>query len=404
MKRVVITGLGIVCSMGRGKDQVWRSVEDVRRAFSSLDLFDGAAVSRALVGEVSSEGLEECGSGGSRLDRMLSVALDEALSQAGLLGDGALSRFGVATGNCNGGMLETEAWYQRQILAGEEPLSAAPVLRLPTSVCTDRLAAVVGARGPRISVATACSSSASAIGLASERIRDGEVAGMIAGGGDPLCRLTFAGFAALRLLDPEGCRPFDGSRKGLTLGEGAALLVLEERDRALQRGARPMAEILEYGASCDAHHMTACHPEGRGMKAAMAEALRRSGLEPSQVDYINAHGTATLANDAAEGRAIADLFGEEGPAVSSTKSMHGHLLGGSGAVEAAMTLLCLARESLPPTAGTDEMDPSLNLDLVRERPRAARAVRALSNSFGFGGGNVVLVFTAPEAEPSGCSG
>ncbi len=445
MKRVAVTGLGIICSLGRGADEVWQSIESGRPAFRPPSLFDPAGASRAPVGEVQlNDGAVERRSSStphassvagnlpnqvqmsgdvnlarlsdpragewSRLERMVEVAAREAIAQAGLQPGPATSTFGIALGNSNGGMLEAEGWYAGEIArrggSGEQEggaLSASAALVLPASGSTDRLAAWLGARGPRLTVTTACSSSAASIALAAERIRDGEVAAMVAGGGDPLCRLTYAGFASLRLLDPEGCRPFDAKRRGLTLGEGAAVLVLEEMERARRRGAMPIAEILGHGASCDAWHMTGCHPEGRGMKAALSEALDRASIAPERVGYVNAHGTATPANDAAEALAIAETLGGAVP-VSSTKSLHGHLLGGSGAVEAAITILALARGLLPATAGTEVQDPAAQIDLVIGRPRPARAECAISNSFGFGGGNIVLVFAAPargapEARP-----
>ncbi len=509
MKRVAVTGLGIICSLGRGADEVWRAIESGRPAFRPPSLFDPAGASRAPVGEVRlreeaierqrrsiphasgreaersneaelpgeirlprgtaprvtvrnvdsrgaaqlSHGPDPGARGGSRLERMVAWAAGEALDQSGLTPGPATSSFGVALGNSNGGMLEAEEWYAGEIAReggssrrgvgalstsplpspagsgsaagskgpdplpapaglapaawrdasgalGSVPLSASAALALPASGCTDQLAAWLGARGPRLTVTTACSSSAASIALAAERIRDGEAAAMVAGGGDPLCRLTYAGFAALRLLDPEGCRPFDARRRGLTLGEGAAVLVLEEWERARRRGVRPIAEILGHGASCDAWHMTGCHPEGRGMKSALSEALDRASIAPGRVGYVNAHGTATPANDAAEALAIADILGGAAP-VSSTKALHGHLLGGSGAVEATITILALARGLLPATAGTEERDPAAEIDLLLGRPRPARAECAISNSFGFGGGNVVLVFAAPGGGAKG---
>lgn len=409
MKRVAVTGVGVICSLGRGKEAVWRALVEGRRRFTPPSLFDREGASRAPVAQVAE--LPGPGPGRrswSRLDRFLHLAAEEALSQSGLGGKRTLSFAGVAMGNSNGGMLEAEEWFARRVTSERPARTVAPVLRLPASASTDRLAATLGSRGPRFTVTAACSSAAAAIALAAERIRDGEVRTMVAGGGDPLCRLTYSGFAALRLLDPEGCRPFSAGRKGLTLGEGAAVLILEEMEGAQKRGAALLAEIPGYGATCDAHHMTGCHPEGRGMLAAMSEALERSGRSPADIHYVNAHGTATPANDAAEGKAIAALFGpaaggETGSSVpvSSTKSLHGHLLGGSGAVEAALTVMALSRGVLPPTAGMHEPEEGLRVRLISGRPLPARASHALSNSFGFGGGNVVLVISRPAGSGAG---
>jgi 3-oxoacyl-[acyl-carrier-protein] synthase II len=409
---VAVTGLGVVCSLGRGQEAFLSALSEGRRDFRAVTLFDPGNASRAPVAQVAGfeEGRRERPT--SRLERMAAAAGDEALAGAGLEGSPLLRDFGIALASVHGGMLETEAWFAGS-LAGKEtgesassgsPSSAASVLRLPPSACTDLMAARYGLRGPRLTNTTACSSSAGSIAAAAERIRLGEVPGMLAGGGDELCRLTFAGFASLRSMDPEGCRPFQKGRKGLTLGEGAGILILENRDLALERGARPLAELRGYGASCDAYHMTGCHPEGRGMEAAIREALEGGEIQPEQIDYVNAHGTATPINDSAEAKAVERVFGDVStPALSSTKSMHGHLLGGSGAVEAVATVLCISRGVLPPTAGVVEPDDGMNLDLIKDHARRKRIRFAISNSFGFGGGNLVLLFAAAEersAEPA----
>lgn len=412
-RRVVVTGVGIVCSLGGDVPSVRRALSEGRRGFAPVTLFEPGGASSAPVAEaavpaaapVPSAAGGRGASGGRRTrnDAFLEAAAAEALAGAGLAPGAALAAFGISVGGSNGGMPEAEAWFLDRTAEAGGPARArarslAPILGLPVSCGADRLAAALGARGPRATNSTACSSSAAAIATAADWIRDGECDGAVAGGSEPLCRLTFSGFAALRLMDPAGCRPFHAERRGLTLGEGAALLVLEEPGRARARGAEILAEVLEHGASCDAHHMTACHPEGRGMEAAMREALERSGVAPGQVGYLNAHGTATPVNDAAEAKAVARVFGERrGPAVSSTKSMHGHLLGGGGAIEAAVVVLALAGGVLPPNAGCDRADPTLALDLITEGSRRRRVSIAASNSFGFGGGNVVLLFGAGEA-------
>lgn len=405
--RVAVTGLGIVCSLGKSVPEVWQALLEGRRGFTKTRLFGTASLSSVPVGEIEGFEAGRRDAGTSRLDRMTIAAAEEAIRHADLNKSPRLAEFGISLGNSNGGMLEGETWFEKELARRSAPaegrgapssLTASPALRVPASTTTDLVAARLGLRGPRLTLITACSSSAAAIALAAERIRDGEVEGMIAGGGDPLCRLTYAGFASLRLLDPEGCRPFSGGRRGLTLGEGAGVLLLERRDRALDRGARLLAEVLPHGASCDAHHMTSCHPGGRGMEAAMAQSLALSGVRPDSIGYVNAHGTATLVNDSAEGGAIARLFGK-GAAVSSTKSMYGHLLGGSGAVEAVTTILTLLEGRLPPTAGLEIPDGRLELDLVAGPPREARPRFAISNSFGFGGGNVTLLFAAEGGAP-----
>jgi 3-oxoacyl-[acyl-carrier-protein] synthase II len=264
----------------------------------------------------------------------------------------------------------------------------------PASV-TDLVARRLGAHGPRSTIMTACSSSATAIGYAADRIRLGQVEVAIAGGAEGLCRLTFAGFSCLRATAPDPCRPFDAERKGLNLGEGAAVLVLEDYERARARGATVLALVAGCGITADAHHMTAPHPEGEGAARAMLAALDDARLPPGAVGYINAHGTATPHNDAAETAAIKTVLGARADRVpiSSIKSMVGHTLGAAGAVEAVASVLTLARGFIPPTVNLQTPDPAFGLDYV---PGAARQVEVevvLSNSFAFGGNNTTLAFT-----------
>ncbi|MBI3447443.1 MAG: beta-ketoacyl-[acyl-carrier-protein] synthase family protein [Acidobacteria bacterium] len=397
--RVAVTGLGVLCSLGRGVDAVWEAIASGRRGFGAVTLFDTSGVPAVPVAGVKEIPAETRVPGRTRIEKFLFAAADEAAASAGLTGSDALGGFGVAIGTSNGGMLEAETWYERRFVersAGRRVApSAGPALRLPGSALTDAMAARFSLRGPRLTNTTACSSSAGAIASAAARVRDGDAAGMIAGGGDSLCRLTYSGFGSLRLMDPVGCRPFDRSRRGLTLGEGAGILVLEAWAHARARGVRPLAEILDHGATCDAHHMTASHPEGRGMAAAMREALARAGVGAHSIACVNAHGTATPVNDAAEARAIEEVFGAPPrPAVSSTKSMHGHLLGGSGAVEAVITILSILNGAVPATAGLEDPEGLGGVDLVAGSARPATIGFALSNSFGFGGGNVVLLFAS----------
>jgi len=402
--RVAVTGLGVVCSLGRGTDAVWEAIVSGRRGFGAVTLFDTPGVPDVPVAGVKEVPAATRAPGRTRIEQFLFTATDEAVAGAGLAGGEALRSFGVAIGTSNGGMLEAESWYQRRLFQGiagrKIPRSAGPALRLPGSAAADALASRFSLRGPRLTNTTACSSSAGAIASAAARVREGDMEGMIAGGGDSLCRLTYSGFGALRLMDPAGCRPFDRGRRGLTLGEGAGMLVLEAWEHARRRGVRPLAELLERGATCDAHHMTASHPEGRGMASAMREALARSGVGAGSVACVNAHGTATPVNDAAEAKALAGVFdAAPRPAVSSTKSMHGHLLGGSGGVEAVITVLSMLKGAIPATAGLEDPEAAGTVDLVAGTARPATIRFALSNSFGFGGGNVVLLF-ASAREPA----
>lgn len=242
-----------------------------------------------------------------------------------------------------------------------------------------------------MSNATACASAGAAIGMAADYLRSRQADVAVAGGSDALCRLTYSGFNVLQAVDPEPCSPFGANRKGITLGEGAAYLVLERWDDAVARGATILAELAGYGASCDAHHPTAPAEDGHGAEAAMRGALAEGRLTPASVDYVNAHGTGTLLNDAAESRAIVAALGTEVP-VSSSKSYFGHTLGASGAVEAVITILALQHQIAPPTLRLRETGAECPLDYIPGEPRPMMLANVLSNTFGFGGSNVSLLF------------
>lgn len=402
--RVAITGVGVVCALGRDQREFWSNAIEGRCGIRKLDLFDAEGCLGDLAAQVpEATSREPAGSRrrdarrDSRTDRLNMIAAIEAVTQAGLAAPdtGALGAFGVSLGTSTAGMLEAEDWMREGLVRGFDRAHPSRTLRVPTSSPADAVARRLSLRGPRLSNMTACASSAASIGFAADLIRAGDAPGMIAGGGDGLCLMTYSGFNALRLIDPKPCRPFDRSRAGLSLGEGAGVLVLEDWDHAHARGARPLAEFLDYGASCDAHHMTAPHPEGRGAAAAMSEALARSGLTSSEVGHINAHGTGTPMNDATEALAILAVFGPEGSArlaLTSTKSQLGHLLGGAGGVEAVTLVLTLRHQVVPPTLGFTTADPDVLLDLVSQRARPVRFEYGLTNSFGFGGSNCSLLF------------
>jgi len=393
LARVAVTGVGVICSLGRNQREYWANMLEGRRGIGKLDLFDASGCLSDIAAQAD---LQPCSHRrDSRTDRLHMTAADEAVAQAGLAGASALDGFGISFGNSNAGMLESEGWVREGLAGGFDRVSPSLVMRLPTSAPADAVARRLSLSGPRLSNMTACASSALSIGFAADLIRNGDAPGMITGGGDGLCLMTYAGFNALRLIDTAPCRPFDVSRQGLTLGEGAGILVLEDWDHAAARGARPLVEFLDYGTSCDANHMTAPHPEGRGAAAAMQQALQRSGLSPAQIGHINAHGTGTPMNDAAEARAILAVFGpERAPRVpvTSSKSMVGHLLGGSGGLEAVTLVLSLMSQMVPPTPGFTKADPGVMLDIVSPPARKVSFEYGLSNSFGFGGTNCSLIF------------
>jgi 3-oxoacyl-[acyl-carrier-protein] synthase II len=298
----------------------------------------------------------------------------------------------LVVGAVGGGMLEAEAWYWARA-RGERPPGWARALR---SILPGSHAETLGHRlrlgGPRHTVVTACSSGAVALAEAADLIADGVVDVALAGGVDALTRLCFMGFNALKLLDPEPCRPFDRDRRGMSIGEGAAFVVLETAERARARGARVYAELAGHGMTTDAFHVTAPQPEGEGMARAMQSALEAAGVSAAAVGYVNAHGTATPQNDRIEARAISRVFGEGRLLVSSTKSMIGHTMAAAGGLEAVATVLALTHELIPPTANLATPDPEITFDCVPRVAREAAVECAISNSFGFGGQNVTLLF------------
>ncbi len=383
MRGVAITGLGIVSGLGVGAATHLTALRAARSGLRPLSLFSLPGLPTLPVGEVD-EGLI----GGQHASRSVALALvaaRQAVADHALFGDGL-----VAVGTTTGGIQESEQHYLRH--RGQEGRSDRQLLKHhPAGAITDVLASEFALGGERQTFSTACSSSANAIGYGAACIRQGKPWALV-GGVDSLCRLTYAGFNSLKLLSSEPCRPFDLHRQGLSLGEGAAFLLLEDEDRARSRGASILARVTGWGCTSDAHHMTAPHPEGRGALEAMTAALGDAGVEASEVDYVNAHGTATPANDRAEALALAALFKAPGPLVSSTKGATGHTLGAAGAMEAVFCALALGAGFAPSTTGLIEPDPFLPLRHVPPGGLVAPLEIALSNSFGFGGNNTTLVF------------
>jgi 3-oxoacyl-(acyl-carrier-protein) synthase len=337
---------------------------------------------------------------GSRSDKLAWIAAQEALASAGLASSlGVLDpeRAGVLLGCTVGGMLGTEQFLAR--LLREQKRRFGPLRFHECAGAVDLCAQRLGARGPCATVSTACSAGAMAVAAAAELIEQGEADLVLAGGADSLCRLTLNGFGSLLLLDPNGCRPFDARRAGISLGEGAAMLVLEAEEPALARGSRILARLAGWGASCDAFHGTAPHPEGRGALEVMQRALARGGCQASETDYVSAHGTGTPDNDAIEARALRQLFGDQMPPVASVKRIFGHTLAASGAIQAVVCIQALREQGIPPNPGFEVADANLRLEPVKEF-RAQRLSRVLSNSFGFGGNNVALVFGQADSPRS----
>jgi 3-oxoacyl-[acyl-carrier-protein] synthase II len=388
--RIAVTGAGIVCSIGRNKDEVWQSIVESRAGIGKLTRFPGETFPTDLAAEASAE-LPKA-KRLSRTDLLAVVAAKEALDQAtAQAGDIPLARAVVSSGTSTGGLLEGEDYYFRRLVRGRRRAPASRVLQQPTSGPSDAVAGTFKLGGGVISNATACASAGAAIGMAADYLRSRYADVAIAGGSDALCRLTYSGFNVLQAVDPEPCSPFGAQRKGITLGEGAGYLVLERWDDAVARGATILAELSGYGASCDAHHPTAPAEDGRGAEAAMRGALTEGRLTPASVDYVNAHGTGTMLNDSAETRALIAALGTGVP-VSSSKSYFGHTLGASGAIEAVVTVLALQHQIAPPTLRLAETAPECPLDYIPHTPRPMRLGNVLSNTFGFGGSNVSLLF------------
>lgn len=396
--KVVITGVGAVSGFGWGVEELWRGLESGVTSIRIPLLFDVEGQRTSLAAEVVPppegvwKGKDDLGNL-SRADVFGVIAGREAMKMAGLQSGGP--RTGVFCGGSTAGMAECEDFIGR--LVGVR--SGRPTLKMLASQQLngpgDAVARDVGACGPVVGFSSACASGAMALGAALEAVRSGEVDVALAGGADSLCLLTYSGFNSLRSVDPEPCRPFREDRQGLSLGEGAGMLVLESLDRARARGAEPLAELAGYGASCDAHHMTAPHPEGDGALAAMQAALDDAGLSGEDIGVINAHGTGTPHNDQSESRALRRLLGERLLKVPLTapKGSFGHVLGAAGALEAVASVLAVERKTIFQTAGTDPADPELGVDLVLESPRRQLQDRQvwISTNFAFGGANAALI-------------
>lgn len=393
--RLAVTGLGIICSIGRNQEEVWESITESRAGINPLAKFAGETFPTTLAAEVE-ENLAPLINEKKRHTRRLSrtdllalIAAGEAITQSrneSELPDQTI----VSTGTSTGGLLEGEDYYFRRLVRGGWRTPTSRILQQPTSGPSDVVARFFGLRGGVFSNATACASAGAAIGLAADLIRMGVAEAAVAGGSDALCRTTYSGFNVLQAVDEQPCTPFGLNRRGITLGEGAAYIVIEKWENARKRNAKILAELCGYGASCDAYHPTAPAEDGRGASAAMRAALTDGGDRP-EVDYVNAHGTGTQLNDSAETQAILNAIGPSVP-TSSTKSYFGHTLGASGALEAVITILALQHQLAPPTLRLHQAAEDCTLDYIPHTPRPMRIEHALSNTFGFGGSNVSLLF------------
>lgn len=393
----VITGLGIVAAPGINATEVWRAVADGACGLKPLGLFPSPRYGQVPVGEIRHD-LAALGAPlrGSRSDKLGWLAARDALRDARLNPAEFAERTGVLLGCSVGGSFDSEQFLINLMRRGI--MRPRPTRFHECASAIEVIADGFGLYGPGLAVATACSSGALAIAAAAEMIQTGAADIMLAGGTDSLSRTTWSGFHSLLLVDAQGCRPFDVTRAGMSFGEGAAVLILENEETARRRGATIIARLTGWGASCDGHHATQPHPEGAGALAAMRGALRKAGLPPEAIGYVNAHGTGTRDNDLAEARALKTLFGSRVPPFSSTKRIFGHALAASGALEAVVCLEALRRQQLPPNPGFVEMDPDIGLAPVATR-RPASLTHVMSNSFGFGGNNAALIFSRPDVTP-----
>lgn len=388
--RVAVVGAGVVSPLGRGLEETAASLRDGRDCVTPVERFSVAACRSKTAGQVRDDHLSFDGSRsrqGQRLHRaaqMMIVALAEALEQVPNFKPEL-----TVVGTTSGGMTFGEEYY-RSLHARTSSKHAASLIAnyTPQKAVMDAQEAL-GIAAPCQVIANACASGTNAIGHAFECVRSGKYRRVLTGGYDALSELVFVGFDSLQAATPEKCRPFDSGRTGLVLGEGAAILALENYDDAEARGAHILAEVVGYGLSTDNHHLTQPNPSGSGARQAMERALASAGVGPEEVGYINAHGTATPFNDAAEGKAIAELFGDV--PVSSTKGMMGHSLGAAGAIEAVISLLALRDQLLPPNINFRSSDPGLKINIVANEARPAAFGTVLSNSFGFGGTNASII-------------
>ena len=400
---------------GWGVEVLWQGLLSGRAAIREISRFDPTGHRTRLAAEVpgtsesAAPDIDRAGVPAARgagakhslAEEFALAAAAEAIADAGLpAGFASGRRTAVLFGSSTGGMFEAEGFYSE---LGRRSGAFRPAVRVlisqPTSGPADAVARAIGASGPVRTISSACASASLALGEALDALRAGEIDVAVAGGSDALCQLTYAGFNSLRSVDVRPSRPFRADREGLSLGEGAAVLVLERESSAAERGARPRAFLGGFGATCDAHHMTAPDPSGRGVARAIRLALEDAGEGPDAVAFLNAHGTGTPLNDAAEHAALREVFGERAGAipVTSNKGAIGHFLGSAGAVEAVVTVLSLLRSIVPQTPGEGPIDSRTPVDLVLGEPRSIGRGDGiggigLSTNFAFGGSNSALVF------------
>src|SRR4051812_41394201 len=407
MRRVAITGLGVISALGNNQNEFWKGLAEGRSGIAPVQAVDMSGFRFHNGAEVRGYDPVEHFPGGTNesLDRFAQfavIAAREAVASSGLpLTPESSARTAVILGAAIGGQCSQETGFQELYVRNRTRVHPLTIPKAMMNAGTSHVCMDLGITGPAMTISTACSSANHAIGQAFWMVRSGQVDQAITGGSEaPFSFGLLKAWEAMRVVSPDTCRPFSKDRAGLILGEGGAILVLEAYDLAVERGAVIVGEIVGFGMSADAHHIT--QPTIAGPAEAMRGALADAGVPPSSIGYINAHGTGTVANDATETQAIRAVFGAHADEllVSSTKSMHGHALGAAGAIEAIATILALHHGVIPPTINFTEPDPACNLNVVVDHARPAKVDHALSNSFAFGGLNAVLMFRSPQAASS----
>ncbi len=411
-RRVVVTGLGMTTPLGTGVEKNWEAVCAGKSGVGPITKFDARLFSSRIAGEVSGFRSEDFLTKQQirRFDVFIHYAIASArmaMEDSGLKIDSSNAhRVGCLSGSGLGGLAMLLDTHKVLLEKGPSRISPFFIPGIIANMAPGQIAIEFGVKGPNISIETACAASSHAVGEAFRLIREGISDAVIAGGSEAVVNpLSLGGFCSMRALsrrndDPEkASRPFDLDRDGFVMGEGAGMLILEEYEQALERGAHIYAEIVGYGLTGDAYHVSAPHPQGEGAVSCMKMALDYAGMSPDHIDYINAHGTSTKLNDLSENKAIKTVFGEHARklAISSTKSMTGHLLGGAGGIEAIFTVLTIKHGIIPPTINYETPDPECDLDYVPNVARRDKVATGMSNSFGFGGTNACLIFKAFES-------
>ena len=405
LPRVFVTGVGVVSSIGLGKEAFYASLSAGRSGISQVASFDATPLGRQVAGEVKGFDAKDHLTAAEqrrmgRCSMMALAAARMAVADAGLA-PGALAgpRTAVVLGTTMGEAQLLADMQHEWILHGPQAVRRAQIPRYGSTLLPIHVARALGARGMVLTLPAACAAGNYAIGFAADLIRSGRADVVVTGAAELIQELQFSGFVRLAAMAPDKCQPFDLNRQGLLLGEGAGILVLESEAHAIRRSARTQAEVGGYGLSCDAYHITRPHPTAAGSISAMRSAIERSGLSPEDVDFINAHGTGTRHNDAAEAKVVRDVFGERRVPISSMKSMIGHCMGAASAIEAIGCIFTLETGIYPPTVGFETPDPECDLNVVANEPRRGEADIVINNSLAFGGYNAVALFAKPGVLP-----